>query len=384
MLSDRLAMGQQAVRKFKRGEALFREGEKAQSVFIVQSGRVSIYLSRGGQKFETMVLTTGQIVGEGAILGQEIRQLSAEALSETSVIEVPLTDVRALLESSHNIIKILFKSMHEKLRVASNDIKTFRLEKEQQPCPQMTIPKIFAVLNFVARYLAKPQEAGLTLLWTTLNITAVRLFLESRDRMYSLVELLHKLGHVEMVTHKNDEGVEELNLIRIKNLQLIEDFCEFYQYNLYKGGRSEIIYVDPIALKVADGLVELGRGLPRDRHGAVKIAYDDVVQGLKKSKKLAFKPLHIELLEKKGLFMKRTSGDAGQFLSFDFEEYDKTVSYWKIIHEIDLWNERGKVVMVEKIQAEVAGGESCPECQAPVTPVMKFCGECGHKLERAA
>jgi hypothetical protein len=40
---------------------------------------------------------------------------------------------------------------------------------------------------------------------------------------------------------------------------LIEEFAEFYQYNLYKPGKSEIIYVDAMALKVATALVEVGK-----------------------------------------------------------------------------------------------------------------------------
>lgn len=368
------------LKKFKRGETLFKEGEKAQSVFIIQSGRVSIYLSRGNQRFETMVLTTGQIVGEGAILGSEVRQLSAEAVSETSVIEVPLTQVRALLEGSHNIVKILFKSMHEKLRVASNDLKNFRLEREQSPCPQMMIPKVFSIFNFVARYLAKKDKDMLVLLWTSLHVSAVRLFLESRDRMHSVVELMHKVGLVEMVNHKNDDGVEELNLIRIKDLQMIEDFAEFYQYNLYKGGRSETIYVDPLALSVADALQQLGEGQPLDRHGAVRLPYEQLLEELKSKFKIQFKPLHIELLEKKGLFMKRATGDSGSYLSFDYNEYRKTVMFWKIIHEIDKWNERGKVVMVEKQVAKASAELLCSECNEAINPEMKFCSNCGHKI----
>jgi len=221
------------IRKFKRGDSLFKEGEKADSVYIIQSGRVSIYLTRGNQRFETMLLTTGQIVGEGAILGTDVRALSAEAVSETSVIEVPLAQVRSLLEGSHNIIKILFKSMHEKLRVASNDLKNYRLEKEQAPCPQMLIPKIFSIFNFVSRYLAKKDGNILVLQWSSLQITAVRQFLESRDRMHSLVELLHKIGVVEMVLHKNDDGHDELNLIRIKDLQIIEDLFAILEILLF-------------------------------------------------------------------------------------------------------------------------------------------------------
>ena len=371
----------QNVRKFKRGEALFKEGDKAQSVFIVQSGRVSVYQSRGTQKFEIMLLTTGQIVGEGAILGSETRQLAAEAVSETTVIEVPLKEVRALLDGSHNIIKILFKSMHEKLRVASNDVKNFKMDKETAPCPQILIPKIFSILNFVARYLAKKDEAGnLVLSWSTLHISSVRLFLESRDRMHALVELLHKLGHIEMVMHKNDEDVEELHLIKIKDLQLIEDFSEFYQYNLYKGGRSEVIYVELLALQVADALMQLGEGQPLDRHGAVRLNYEQVVEDLKKRFNIVFKPIHIETLERKGLFMKRSSGEGGNILSFDFNEYKKTVAYWKIINEIDKWNTRGKVELVEKAEKQDVNGPKCEACNATITSEMKFCSECGFKL----
>ena len=102
--------------------------------------------------------------------------------------------------------------------------------------------------------------------------------------------------------------------------------------------------------------------------------------------KFDFKSLHLDLLERKGLFVSRKSKDKGGVdLSFDRNELVETLQHWQILSEIDLWNEKGFVDMNTSIEnsfvkIESTGGDSCPSCQNENSAGANFCQHCGFKL----
>jgi hypothetical protein len=183
---------------------------------------------------------------------------------------------------------------------------------------------------------------------------------------------------------KNDEGETELSRITIKNLQMVEDFGEFFQYNLYKGGVSEIIKFDDIAYQVAKLMVKASEGREADRQGTVSVTFNELSAIVQEDMGIPLKNTHIDLLEKKGLFMKRRPTETEVFLHFDRKEYSQTVGFWQILSEIDKWNATGRVNMKEEVKKKAKPGEeTCPECSNAIPKEAKFCMNCGFKLKAA-
>jgi NADH pyrophosphatase NudC (nudix superfamily) len=90
-------------------------------------------------------------------------------------------------------------------------------------------------------------------------------------------------------------------------------------------------------------------------------------------------------MEKKGLFVKRESSTTGGSISFYRHDFSTMFQNWKILREIDKWNEKGVVELVEAVAEKAKGGKiSCPSCLAEVAEKQKFCGNCGHKLVEVA
>jgi len=200
--------------------------------------------------------------------------------------------------------------------------------------------------------------------------------------MRSLLDLLAKIGQVKLTITKNEEGEEDLSKILVLNIQFIEDFAEFYQYNLYKGGKAEIIYVDPLAHKVARALSATASALEVNHKGAVTIDYDAALDELKQNFRLDLKATHFDVLEKKGLFVNRLSSEKGISLQFDKVEFARISSFWSVILEIDKWNEKDHVDMKETDQAspDTSAAASCPQCKTVIQTEHKFCPGCGFKL----
>lgn len=375
----------QGPKKFKRGEFIFKEGDKADHIYLVQSGRVAICVVRPSSRIEIFVATKGAILGEQALYGMSKHVLSAEALNDVTVLEVPLAIAKPQVDATNGFLKTLLKSMADELKFSFNELKSIKLEKEAVACPDIFVPRVFSCINLVTRHLGKKLENGeWEIAWNSLKIFGVRMFLEAPQRLQSALELLTKLKYAEMVFEKNEEGETELSRIIIKNLQLVEDFGEFFQYNLFKGGVAEILKYDDIACNVAKIMVKATEGAETDRHGSVRILFDKLAELLKEETGVPLKNTHIDLLEKKGLFMKRTANDKEVWLSFDRKEYNQTAQFWTIINEIDKWNATGRVNMNEEVKKKPkAGGPTCPECDSAIPVDAKFCSECGFKLKAA-
>src|SRR5690606_14692773 len=152
----------------------------------------------------------------------------------------------------------------------------------------------------------------------------------------------------EMVYTENDEGEQEFSDIKFFNIKIIEEFSDFYQYQYYKPCKSELIIIDKIAMKVAGALVALSENAEIDHMRAVNLDYETHFQEIKEKYAIDLKQGHFEILEKKGLFAQKKSRNDKVYLVFDREEFKRNHLFWEILHEIDKWNERGFVKMVEE------------------------------------
>jgi len=64
------------------------------------------------------------------------------------------------------------------------------------------------------------------------------------------------------------------------------------------------------------------------------------------------------------------------------KEYRNIHYSWKLIREVNKWNERGYVDLDEKeeVKKKKTDGPCCPQCGTGSIPEQKFCGECGFNL----
>ncbi|MFL5812219.1 MAG: Crp/Fnr family transcriptional regulator, partial [Bdellovibrionia bacterium] len=72
----------QYLKTLKKGELLFNEGDKATTVYLVQSGLISVYLQRPKKNIEIYQVAGSQVLGEHALFGSPQQPFSAVALNE--------------------------------------------------------------------------------------------------------------------------------------------------------------------------------------------------------------------------------------------------------------------------------------------------------------
>lgn len=102
------------------GETLFKEGEKGDAAYIVNSGKIGIYKYVEGQKVELAVLNPGELFGEMAIVDGSKRMAHAVAIEESVVVKIPADALNSRLAKADPFIKALMNILVQSLRGVHN------------------------------------------------------------------------------------------------------------------------------------------------------------------------------------------------------------------------------------------------------------------------
>ncbi len=92
-----LAIGSES-RTIEEGEVLFHAGEPAQSGYVIQEGSLALR-PPSPQSAEDVVVGPGSLVGELALLTETNRPATATALEYATLIRIPRSLFRKILES---------------------------------------------------------------------------------------------------------------------------------------------------------------------------------------------------------------------------------------------------------------------------------------------
>jgi CRP-like cAMP-binding protein len=95
---SKLGTGKTVVRCVK-GQAIFSQGDSADAVFYVQSGKVKMTVtSEAGKEAVVALLEIGSFFGEGCLNGQSRRLSTASALTEVSAMRISKVEMLRVLK----------------------------------------------------------------------------------------------------------------------------------------------------------------------------------------------------------------------------------------------------------------------------------------------
>lgn len=98
------------------GEVFLREGENAETFYMVARGKVSIYKTdTSGRRVDLAQLGEGSILGEMALLTNSPRTANVEAVEESDLIEFHKNDISRMSEESIQIEAALDRFTRERL-----------------------------------------------------------------------------------------------------------------------------------------------------------------------------------------------------------------------------------------------------------------------------
>ena len=125
-LLAKITVGKQEL-SFRKGEKIFSQGDPADSIYFIQSGRIKItVVSAAGKEAVLAMPGPHDFVGEGALVNQSLRISTAETLEPTTVFRV---EKRAMIRSLHDQPELSEKFMAALL--------TRNIDLEEDLCDQL-------------------------------------------------------------------------------------------------------------------------------------------------------------------------------------------------------------------------------------------------------
>jgi CRP/FNR family transcriptional regulator, cyclic AMP receptor protein len=113
------------LRNLAAGELLFHAGEPGESLYIVRSGEVELFVrDTAGQKIVLTIAGEGQIFGELALLDRGPRTATAVALADTELLELDREDLLLLFQKTPAAALRLLAGMGHMTRQADELIRT--------------------------------------------------------------------------------------------------------------------------------------------------------------------------------------------------------------------------------------------------------------------
>jgi CRP-like cAMP-binding protein len=114
-------------KRFSTGTVLFREGERGEEMFILQSGKVTISKKIRGVEKTLATLEKGEFFGEMAILNDKPRSASAETIEDCEMLVIDRKTFETLLRSNVEIAIRFIKRLADRLRETNDQMEALMI-----------------------------------------------------------------------------------------------------------------------------------------------------------------------------------------------------------------------------------------------------------------
>jgi uncharacterized membrane protein len=147
------------------GETLFQAGQPGESLFIVRSGEIELYIKdTAGQKIVLTVSRAGEMFGELSLLDSGPRTATAIALLDAELLVLDRDDLLLLFQKRPDAALHMLAAMSRMTRKADELLRTrvSRNVNEEMPLPSTPLQKI---ADWIAWFSGSMQFLLLNLIW---------------------------------------------------------------------------------------------------------------------------------------------------------------------------------------------------------------------------
>lgn len=185
--------------EFAAGEVLFREGDPAEVMYVIQSGEVEIRRRMGEGEHVLAVLAAGEFFGEMSILGGRPRSATAIARRPSRLLVIAAATFEAMLRAKTEIALRIIRTLAQRLERANQQIELLLLAS-----PHHRVVQCLRQLAEAQLAAAGPKAAGSAVyLPIRLEDLAARVALPP-DEVAGIVE---RLRYARLVVVAEDAGL---------------------------------------------------------------------------------------------------------------------------------------------------------------------------------
>lgn len=140
-------------RKYSKDEMIFMEGQPAQNIHIINSGRVKIFTtSSEGKEYIIRLLEEGDFFGELILFKEETVSYSAKAITEVSSCLINKNDLETLIEENPAISQEFLTALSSRLKNIEDKAHSLALDDAKK--------KAIKLLNNLAAETGTKKEKG--------------------------------------------------------------------------------------------------------------------------------------------------------------------------------------------------------------------------------
>ncbi len=195
-------------RDFSAGEVLFREGERGEEMYVIQSGLVRVVKRVGGEYRSLATLGRGEFIGEMAILNGRPRTATALVLEDARCLVIDAATLEQMLSDNTEIALRLVKKLAHRLDSADEMIQMLL-----NPDPQA---RVLLALRRHAESFGDETPQGVRL-----HGAAVDIAREGGVDAAQVQDVLGRLARMRIASE------DETGAIVVSDLQRLMEFMEF-------------------------------------------------------------------------------------------------------------------------------------------------------------
>ena len=176
------------IKDYKRAEAVYAQGDDAESVLYLQSGGVKLtVVNEVGKEAVVAILGPGDFFGEGCMAGQSIRMGTATAVTLTILLVIEKTEMFRVLHAEHGLSDLFIKFMLARnIRIEADLVDQLFNSSEK---------RLARTLLLLARYGKQDQPHGV--LPKMSQETLAEMIGTTRSRVNFFMNKFRKLGFIK-------------------------------------------------------------------------------------------------------------------------------------------------------------------------------------------
>jgi EAL domain-containing protein (putative c-di-GMP-specific phosphodiesterase class I) len=118
-------------KRFQQGDMICAEGSHGDCAYIVESGRVEIFVGTGTERVTLSILGVGEIFGEMAVIDGSPRSASAVALEPCELMSVSSEAISERIKNADPIVRLLVAMLLKRMRHTNENTKKARHDEEE-------------------------------------------------------------------------------------------------------------------------------------------------------------------------------------------------------------------------------------------------------------
>lgn len=130
----------QQKRVFAPQEMIFKEGQMGECAYLIERGRVLIFIDKKGTEMPLRILGEGEVIGEMSLIDNTPRSASCRALSDCHLVVVTKEQLLDRITAADPVVRLLMKALLERLR-SQNDVFRSRKPVVHAPMDPLIIDK---------------------------------------------------------------------------------------------------------------------------------------------------------------------------------------------------------------------------------------------------